>query len=64
MNRKKLYRLYREEGLSVRADVAASARPEQGPPPALPQAPDQRWPLLLYTDRGSYCLFTTQEGGR
>ena len=50
MNHKRVYRLYREEGLAVprrgRKKVAREARL----PVAVPQAPNQRWSLDFVSD--------------
>jgi putative transposase len=50
MNHKKLYRLYREEGLAVRRRHGRKRATETRVPLALPQAPDQRWSLDFVSD--------------
>jgi putative transposase len=50
MNRKKLYRLYREEGLAVRRRRGRKRATGTRAPLALPQAPDQRWSLDFVPD--------------
>jgi putative transposase len=50
MNRKKLYRLYREEGLAVRRRRGRKRATGTRAPLALPQAPDQRWSLDFVSD--------------
>ena len=50
MNHKKLYRLYREEGLAVRRRRGRKRATGTRAPLALPQAPDQRWSLDFVSD--------------
>jgi putative transposase len=50
MNPKKLYRLYREEGLSVRRRRGRKRATGTRAPAALPQGPDQRWSLDFVAD--------------
>jgi len=50
MNPKKLYRLYREEGLAVRRRRGRKRATGTRAPLALPQAPDQRWSLDFVSD--------------
>jgi putative transposase len=50
MNHKKLYRLYREEGLAVRRRRARKRATGTRAPLTLPQAPDQRWSLDFVSD--------------
>jgi putative transposase len=50
MNHKKLYRLYREEGLSVRRRRGRKRATGTRAPAALPQGPDQRWSLDFVAD--------------
>jgi putative transposase len=45
MSHKKLYRLYREEGLSVRRRRGRKRATGTRAPAALPRAPNQRWSL-------------------
>lgn len=50
MNHKKLYRLYREEGLSVRRRHGRKRATGTRAPAALPQGPNQRWSLDFVAD--------------
>jgi putative transposase len=50
MNHKKLYRLYREEGLAVRRRRGRKRATGARAPAALPQAPNQRWSLDFVSD--------------
>jgi transposase InsO family protein len=50
MNHRKLYRLYREEGLAVRRRRGRKRATGTRAPLALPQAPDQRWSLDFVSD--------------
>ena len=50
MNKKKLYRLYREEGLSVRRRRGRKRATGTRAPLALPQGPNQRWSLDFVAD--------------
>ena len=50
MNRKKLLRLYREEGLSVRRRRGRKRATGTRAPMALPQSPNQRWSLDFVAD--------------
>jgi putative transposase len=50
MNHKKLYRLYREEGLAVRRRRGRKRATGTRSPAALPQAPNQRWSLDFVSD--------------
>lgn len=50
MNHKKLYRLYREEGLSVRRRRGRKRATGTRAPAALPQGPNQRWSLDFVAD--------------
>ena len=50
MNDKKLYRLYREEGLAVRRRRGRKRATGTRAPAALPQAPNQRWSLDFVSD--------------
>ena len=50
MNSKKLYRLYREEGLAVRRRRGRKRATGTRASLALPQAPDQRWSLDFVSD--------------
>jgi putative transposase len=50
MNPKKLYRLYREEGLSVRRRRGRKRATGTRAPAALPQGPNQRWSLDFVAD--------------
>jgi putative transposase len=50
MNHKKLYRLYREEGLAVRRRRGRQRATGTRAPAALPQAPNQRWSLDFVSD--------------
>jgi putative transposase len=50
MNHKKLYRLYREEGLAVRRRRGRKRATATRAPAALPQAPNQRWSLDFVSD--------------
>ena len=50
MNHKKLYRLYREEGLAVRRRRGRKRATGTRAPLALPKAPDQRWSLDFVSD--------------
>jgi putative transposase len=50
MNHKKLYRLYREEGLAVRRRRGRKRATGTRAPAALPQAPNQRWSLDFVSD--------------
>jgi putative transposase len=50
MNPKKLYRLYREEGLSVRRRRGRKRATSTRAPAALPQGPNQRWSLDFVAD--------------
>ena len=50
MNPKKLYRLYREEGLSVRRRRGRKRATGTRAPMTIPQAPNQRWSLDFVAD--------------
>ena len=50
MNHKKLYRIYREEGLAVRRRRGRKRATGRRAPLALPQVPDQRWSLDFASD--------------
>jgi putative transposase len=50
MNHKKLYRLYREEGLTVRRRRGRKRATGTRAPSAIPQGPNQRWSLDFATD--------------
>lgn len=50
MNEKKLFRLYSEEGLSVRRRRGRKRATGMRAPMALPQAPNQRWSLDFVSD--------------
>jgi putative transposase len=50
MNRKKLYRLYREEGLAVRRRRGRKRPTGTRAPAALPTRPNQRWSLDFASD--------------
>lgn len=50
MNHKKLYRLYREEGLSLRRRRGRKRATGTRAPAALPQGPNQRWSLDFVAD--------------
>jgi putative transposase len=50
MNKKQLYRLYREEGLSVRRRRGRKRATGTRAPLALPQGPNQRWSLDFVAD--------------
>jgi putative transposase len=50
MNHKKLYRLYRQEGLSVRRRRGRKRATGTRAPAALPQGPNQRWSLDFVAD--------------
>ncbi len=50
MNHKKLHRLYREEGLSVRRRHGRERATGTRAPAALPQGPNQRWSLDFVAD--------------
>ena len=50
MNHKKLYRLYREEGLAVRRRRGRKRATGTRAPLAVPKAPDQRWSLDFVSD--------------
>ena len=50
MNHKKLYRLYREEGLAVRRRRGRKRATGARALAALPQAPNQRWSLDFVSD--------------
>ena len=50
MNKKKLYRLYREEGLSVRRRRGRKRATGTRAPLVLPQGPNQRWSLDFVAD--------------
>jgi putative transposase len=50
MNHKKLYRLYREEGLAVRRRRGRKRATGTRAPAAMPQAPNQRWSLDFVSD--------------
>lgn len=54
MNHKKLYRLYREEGLSVRRRRGRKRATGTRAPAALPQGPNQRWSLDFVADALSW----------
>ncbi|KAF0674398.1 IS3 family transposase [Profundibacterium mesophilum KAUST100406-0324] len=49
-NRKKLYRLYREEGLTVRKRGGRERAIGTRAPMAIPQGPNQRWSLDFVSD--------------
>jgi putative transposase len=50
MNHKKLYRLYRQEGLSIRRRRGRKRATVSRAPAALPQGPNQRWSLDFVAD--------------
>jgi len=50
MNHKKLFRLYREEGLSVRRRRGCKRATGTRAPMAIPQGPNQRWSLDFVAD--------------
>jgi putative transposase len=50
MNHKKLYRLYRQEGLSIRRRRGRKRATGSRAPAALPQGPNQRWSLDFVAD--------------
>lgn len=50
MNEKKLFRLYSEEGLSVRRRRGRKRAAGTRAPMAVPQAPNQRWSLDFVSD--------------
>jgi putative transposase len=54
MNEKKLWRLYREEGLSVRRRRGRKRATGTRAPMALPQGPNQRWSLDFVSDALSW----------
>ena len=54
MNAKKLWRLYREEGLSVRRRRGRKRATGTRAPMALPQGPNQRWSLDFVSDALSW----------
>ena len=54
MNKKKLYRLYREEGLSVRRRRGRKRATGTRAPLALPLGPNQRWSLDFVSDALSW----------
>ena len=50
LNWKKLYRIYREEGLTVRKRGGRKRAPGTKAPMAIPQGPNQRWSLDFVWD--------------
>jgi putative transposase len=54
MNKKKLYRLYREEGLAVRRRRGRKRATGTRAPMALPDGPNQRWSLDFVSDTLSW----------
>ncbi|SFN77497.1 putative transposase, partial [Roseovarius lutimaris] len=50
MNWKKLYRIYREEGLTVRKRGGRKRAVGTRAPMAVPQGPNQRWSLDFVSD--------------
>ncbi len=56
MNAKKLYRIYREEGLSVRRRRGRKRRGAAERPCRLPLRPNQRWSLDFLSDTFGACL--------
>lgn len=54
MNKKKLFRLYREEGLAVRRRRGRKRATGSRAPMALPSGPNQRWSLDFVTDTLSW----------
>ena len=54
MNKKKLYRLYREEGLAVRRRRGRKRATGTRAPMALPDGPNQRWSLDFVADALSW----------
>ena len=50
MNRKKLFRIYSEEGLKVRRRRGRKRAPGTRAPMAIPQGPNQRWSLDFLSD--------------
>lgn len=54
MNHKKLYRLYREEGLAVRRRRGRKRATGARAPMAIPQGPNQRWSLDFVADTLSW----------
>ncbi len=54
MNKKKLFRLYREEGLAVRRRVGRKPATGTRAPMALPDGPNQRWSLDFVADSLSW----------
>lgn len=54
MNKKKLYRLYREEGLAVRRRRGGKRATGTRAPMALPDGPNQRWSLDFVADTLSW----------
>jgi putative transposase len=54
MNKKKLYRLYREEGLAVRRRRGRKRATGTRAPMALPDGPNQRWSLDFVADTLSW----------
>ena len=54
MNHKKLYRLYREEGLAVRRRRGRKRATGTRAPMAIPQGPNQRWSLDFVADALSW----------
>ena len=50
MNRKKFYRIYREEGLTVRKRGGRKRALGTRAPMAIPQGPNQRWSLDFVSD--------------
>lgn len=54
MNKKKLYRLYREEGLTVRRRRGRKRATGTRAPMALPDGPNQRWSLDFVSDALSW----------
>jgi putative transposase len=54
MNKKKLFRLYREEGLAVRRRRGRKRATGTRAPMALPDGPNQRWSLDLVADTLSW----------
>ena len=54
VNRKKLYRIYREEGLTVRKRGGRKRTVGTRAPKGIPQGPNQRWSLDFVSDSLSY----------
>ncbi len=51
MNHKKVYRLYREEGLKIRRKKRKRVALVPREPKPVPEAPDQRWSMDFVTDQ-------------